>query len=468
MKLTQRVVLGLLLLAAGRAASAAAPGGHRFNFLFITSDDHRWDDLGAAGNPNVHTPVLDRLAREGIYLRQATIHVSQCLPSRATLLTGLPPHLHGAWSHETQSPEANRPDAWAGLPTLPGLLAQAGYRTVVVGKWHVAADPWRVGFSDVRTWLPEGGTLYKDPELARGKSREETKIPGYTQTIFADDAIAFLGSAEAKAQPFFLWLAFTAPHTPFAPNPPEIEKLYAGKPLDALLPPGFPRGIPVNDWHHYAEATSALDEQVGRVLAALDRAGLTGETIVVFLGDNGFMMGEHGVGAEGPQGKVVPFESSLRVPLLIRDPRLAAFSGTSDLPVSSLDLPPTLLAMAGLPAPSSWPGRDLLPALRREPGAKIEEAFSEWAAEIGPRFGPLAYRAVRTPRAKLIVWRDPAKPDELYDLAADPEEKVNLADRPESQALRSDLAARLRAWMEKTADPALRWPRFTAPAPPPK
>jgi arylsulfatase A-like enzyme len=364
-----------------------------------------------------------------------------------------------------ESPAADRADAWSSLPTLPGLLAQAGYRTVLVGKWHLSVDPWRAGFTEVRTWLPEGGALYKDPELARGNSRQHRTIPGYTQTIFADDASAFLGSREASEKPFLLWLAFTAPHLPLAPNPKESEKLYAGKPEEALLPPGFPRGIPANDWRHYDEATSALDTQVGRVLSALDCAGLAGDTVVVFLGDNGFMMGERGVGAQGPQGKVVPYESSLRVPLLIRDPRLAAFSGTSDLPVSSLDLPPTLLALAGLPERPTWPGRNLLPALRREPGAKIEEAFSEWAAESGPRFGGLAYRVVRTPRAKLIVWRDPAKPDELYDLAADPGETVNLAGRPELAALERDLAARLRAWMERTADPAREWPKLRAAAP---
>jgi arylsulfatase A-like enzyme len=438
------------------AATAPAAAAKKLNILFIISDDHRWNVLGVAGDTAVHTPVLDRLAAKGIWLRQATIHVSQCLPSRATLLTGLTAQQHGALSIENQRPEAQGPDAFHGLPTLPGLLRQAGYTTVLVGKWHLAADPWQRGFSDVRTWLPVGRAEYKDPELARGRSRERKIIRGFTQEIFADDAVAFLRSREAKAAPFLLWLAFTAPHDPFKPNRQHIETLYAEKSGAALQPPGFTAPAEA-DWRHYDEAVSALDEQVGRVLAALDKAGLARTTAVVFLGDNGFMMGQRGIGAKGPEGKVVPYEGSVRVPLIVRAPGLAP--AVSDLAASSLDLPPTLLAFAGLTPPASWPGRNLLPALRHDSGAPpINEAFSEWVDDQG-HFGKLAHRLVRTPRAKLIVWADPQKQDELYDLAADPEEEKNLIDDPTAQPLQQDLTARLRAWLEKTSDPAREWPK---------
>lgn len=440
------------------SAAASAWAGDKPNLLLITSDDHRWDVLGAAGDTAVHTPALDRLAAQGILLRQATIHVSQCLPSRATLVTGLTPWQHGSLSIEIQRPEAMRPEALRDLPTLPGLLRQAGYATVLVGKWHLDADPWLSGFSEVRTWLPQGGALYKDPELARGSSREMRVVSGYTQAIFADDAVAFLRSGAAREKPFFLWLGFTAPHDPFAPNPPRIEALYAGKPTAALVPPGF-KASSEADWRHYNEAVSALDEQVGRVLAALDEAGLAKRTAVVFLGDNGFMMGQKGIGATGTAGKVVPYEGSLRVPLIVRAPGLAP--GVSDLPASSLDLPPTLLALGGLAPPASWPGRNLLPALRHDPRAPaVEEAVSVWADDQGKKFGALAYRVVRTPHHKLIVWKDPEKRDELYDLIADPDEEKNLLDAPAAQAVRRDLTARLRTWLEKTSDPALRWPKL--------
>jgi arylsulfatase A-like enzyme len=448
------VVVALGIALSPLAAQPAAPA--RPNIVFVTSDDHRWDALGAAGNPAIHTPALDRLAAQGIYFRQATTHVSQCLPVRATLLTGLTVHQHGVWSHQNQRPEAGKPDAFQNLPTVPGLLREAGYRTVLVGKWHLPADPWRSGFSEVKSWVPGGGADYRDPELARGNSRELAAVKGSAQQIFADDALEFLRSPAAKGTPFFLWLAFTAPHVPLEPNSPESEKLYAGKTNAELLPPGFPRDVLTNDWRHYYEAVSDLDRQVGRVVAALTETGLAESTVVVFLGDNGFMMGQRGVGKTlAEPGKVVPYEGSIRVPLIVWSPGRKDLAGTSDLPASSLDVPTTLVELAGVRPPATWHGRDLLGALRGDPQKGLEEAFSVWADENSTRFG--AFRLVRTPRHKLIVWKDPAKPAELYDLSADPAEESNLYDRPEAREVRRDLEARLWAWMERTQDPARQW-----------
>lgn len=459
MRRTIPAVSVLLLALSPLAVSATPAAPSRPNIVFITSDDHRWDALGAAGNPAIHTPALDRLAAEGVYFRQATTHVSQCLPVRATLLTGLTAHQHGALSHQNQRPEANRPDAFQTLPTVPGLLREAGYRTLMVGKWHLTAEPWLSGFSDVRTWLLGGGGEYRNPLLARGNSRKLDEVKGNTQQIFADDALSFLRSPAAREKPFLLWLAFTAPHVPMAPNSPESERLYAGKSAADLLPPGFPRNIPMNDWRHYYEAVSDLDRQVGRIVAALGETGLAESTVLVFLGDNGFMMGQRGVGSQGEPGKVVPYEDSIRVPLIFWSAGRKELAGTSDLPASSLDVPATLVTLAGLQPPAAWPGRDLLGALRRDPKQGLEDAFSEWADENNQRFG--AFRMVRTPRHKLIVWKDPEKPAELYDLTADPAEEVNLYEKPEAGEVRRDLEARLRAWMERTQDPARQWGKET-------
>lgn len=442
--------LGLVFSApATRADAPPKP-----NIVFIMSDDHRWDALGAAGNPAIHTPALDRLAAQGTYFRQATTYVSQCHPIRATLLTGLPVHQHGAFSVQRQSAEASKPEAFRNLPTVPGLLRDAGYHTLLVGKWHVAAEPWLTGFSEVKTWLPSGGGAdYKDPELARGNSRELIRLKGYTQQIFADDAIAFVRGAAAKEKPFFLWLAFTAPHFPLEPNSPESEKLYAGKSLSELAPPQPSKDIPVEDLRHYYEAVSDLDRQVGRLMAALEEAGLAESTAVVFLGDNGFLMGERGT------GKVVPYEASIRVPLIVSSPSGKSLAGTSELPASSLDVPVTLVELAGLRPPATWPGRDLLGAVRRDPKNGLEEAFTVWADEENERW--TAYRLVRTNRYKLILWKFPVKSGELYDLVADPAETKNLYGQPELQEVRRDLEARLWSWMEKTQDPARQWLKMT-------
>lgn len=458
-----RVTTGVLLLALGVAGAPSAAAAPPPNIVLITSDDHRWDALGAAGNAAVHTPHLDRLAREGVYFRQATVNVSQCLPIRATLLTGLAAHTHGAYAHQHQEPEAARPDAFSDRPTVPSLLREAGYRTVLVGKWHLASDPWRVGFGETRVWLTTGGGTFVDPVLSFGESRERKTVQGFTQEIFADSAIGFLEGETAGDRPFLLWLAFTAPHAPFGPNPGRIEALYED-PSDAELPPrGFPSGIPTNDWRRYYEAVSHLDEQVGRVRSALERSGLADSTVLLFLGDNGFMMGEKGVGASGAAGKVVPYESSIRVPLILRVPGIQGFTGRSELLVSALDLPPTIAALAGVEPPPSWPGRNLLPALRSREVPGFDDAFCEWADDRSERFGHLAHRLVRTRRHKLIVWKDPTRRNEIYDLAGDPREEENLSGRPGMEELEADLLRRLRVWLERTDDPARRWPKLAEP-----
>lgn len=450
-------IAGVLLLA---AASSAAVAGPRPNILLVSSDDHRWDALGAAGNAAIHTPVLDRLARDGVYFTQATVNVSQCLPVRASLLTGLATYGHGAYAHQRQRPEASRSTSFSDLPTVPSLLRDAGYETVLAGKWHLPSDPWKVGFSRTLTWFPGGATVYTDPHLCQGESREWKRFRGFTQEIIADSAIEFLTEERDRGQPFMLWLAFTAPHLPLDPNPKHIKALYRGKTTADLLPAGFPGDIKTHDWRHYYEAVSYFDEQLGRVLEALDQNGLASSTVVVFLGDNGFMMGERGVGASGAPGKVVPYEGSIRVPMIVRAPGLQALSGPSSAAVSSLDLPPTLLALAGLEAPDRWPGRNLLPALRSASPGGFEDAYTEWIDNKSKRFGELAYRLVRTPSHKLIVWEDPARPRELYDLEADPREERNLAGDPKLKAIEDDLVRRLMDWLHRADDPARSWPHL--------
>jgi arylsulfatase A-like enzyme len=446
--------LAVVLLLAGTGGlpprAAAAEAKRPPNLVLILSDDHRWDLLGAAGNPAARTPHLDDLARRGAYFRQATIHVSQCPPSRATLLTGLPPHRHGLRSAQMQEPKAGVA-AELCRQTLPSLLAARDYDTALVGKWHLQPDPWQCGFAEVKTWIPFGAADYRNPELAQGRSRELHKRKGYTQEILTQDATDFLRARKPGDKPFFLWVAFTAPHLPYAPNPPRIQALYKGKTARQLLPPGFPPQEPLHEqWTEYYEAVSHLDEQIGRLMQALREGGHADDTVVVFLGDNGYMMGERGIGLEGTHGKVVPYESSLRVPFLIAGLPEPMPRGASDLPASSLDIPATLLALAGIAPPADWPGRNLVAALRGEEA--LGEAISEWADDQSERWGSLAFRVIRTNRHKLIDWQDPGKPDELYDHVADPRESRNLIDDLAVAAVREDLVRRLRAWRERTGD----------------
>lgn len=437
------LVLTLTVAAAAFPAPAAAQPP---NIVFIISDDHRWDGLGAAGNPNVLTPNLDRLAKDGVHFLQATMHVPQCSPGRAQLLTGLPPHRTGWYSNQHRSPEVDRKDGFGRFRLLPSLLRDAGYRTVFTGKWHLTPEPWDSGFAEVLTWLPGGGGAYHNLPLARGRSRKLIPGEGYTQQRFADDAVGFLKSEEAVRQPFFMWVAFTAPHAPFGPNPPHIEQLYAGKSRDDLLPPGFRGDTSETSWNRYYESITFLDEQVGRLLHTLEERRLDRNTIVVFLGDNGFMMGDRGW-----NGKVLPYEGSVRVPLIVRAPGLAKVSGRTDAAASSLDLPPTFLRWAGLKPPADWPGRDLTPALQRRSHG-LTYAVSEFADNQSEQFGQYAYRLIRTPAHKLILWERANKKDELYDLVQDPRETRNLAGTAALARTERDLRAKLAAWLKQTGD----------------
>ena len=434
------------------------------NFIFIISDDHRWDAIGAAGNTKIKTPVLDQLAKEGVYFRQATIHVAQCAPSRATLLTGLSPHQTGYYSNNFLRSDLE----WATrftVPTMTELMVQAGYETVLVGKWHLATDPWLTGFSNVRTWLPEAGSSYLDSRLSKGNSRNKEMVNGFTNQIFAEDAIDFLNSDAATKKSFLLWFASTLPHDPYKPNPPNVTSLYEDHGEGDLIPKTFPvnsevllglegappQAIPPGIKDYYA-AVSYLDELVGKIRQTLKRRGLAENTIIIFMGDNGLMAGSRGL-----RGKVVPWDESVRVPLIIYAPKFSTIKGTSDLPVSSLDLPATILSFAGIKSPQSWAGRDLRKALTGKKDHGIEYAVSEWA-DTESQFRHYTYRSIRTPQYKLIKWDKPEKQDEFYDLVSDPHETKNLINSTDVRNSRNKLSSQLDTWMIRTKDHARVWP----------
>lgn len=450
------------LLLAALLAFQATPGIFRIivqaadrpNVILILSDDHRWDGIGAAGNPNVITPNLDRLARAGVYFRQAVAHVPQCSPNRATLLTGLSPHQTGWYSNQSQRNEVMAPNGLGRYPLLPKLLQDAGYDTALVGKWHLAQEPWLSGFTEVRTWLPAGSGPYRNLPVAHGESRALAPASGFTQEVFANDAIEYVNAAAGRQRPFFLWLALTAPHGPFQPNPERIQKLYAGKSAESLLPPGFDRNARLDNWTNYYEAISSVDEQVGRLLQTLEDRKIARNTIVIFMGDNGFMMG-----SRGWTGKVIPYEESVRVPLLIQAPMMARFQGPTEAVASSLDLPVSIARWAGAKVPAGWTGRDLTTALRSKRDHKLPHAVIEFADNQSKEFGQYAYRAIRTPTTKLILWEAPTKKDELYDLVKDPRETANLIDDAAHGKTKAGLRAQLNAWMKRTSDTFRKAPR---------
>ncbi len=449
---------GTLALCAANsfAANTTATESAKPNIILLISDDHRWDGLGVAGNPNVKTPNLDRMAKEGQWFREATIQIPLCSTSRAAILTGLPPSENGYYTNNFVRKDVADPHGFDQYKLLPKQLAKAGYHTAFAGKWHLQPDPWLCGFETIKRWMVGGAGPYRNPRLASGNSRETQPVQGFTQTIFTDDALEVLKKKAdgSTTRPLFLWVAYTASHAPFQPNPKPISGMYDGKSTEELTPETFysvPGDTPQPDqkWQHYYEAISALDAQVGRVMDTVRNSSLSTNTVVVLIGDNGFMMGRR-----GRWGKSVPYEDALRVPLIVWAPdSIMKSKGTTvTASANSIDLPPTFVKLAGATPPAEWVGRDLTPVLRDGKPHDIT-----WAVSQYPNHNKSdsldAYRVIRTPEHKLINWHPAsgAKP-ELYDLTMDPAETTNLYGTPAVAETQARLEKQLADFRAKAGD----------------
>lgn len=448
-------ILSMSAIVSAPLESIAAPIPEKPNIVFIISDDQRWDGLGVAGNPNVMTPHLDRMAKKGQWYREATIQVPTCSASRSAILTGLPPAQNGWYSNDNQRADILEPHGFDQYTLLPKELAKVGYHTAFAGKWHLIPEPWLCGFETVKRWMLAGAGAYRNPTLAEGNSRDRKVVKGYTQTIFADDAISVLKNKAdgGTTQPLFLWLAFTAPHSKFQPNPPPFDGMYDDKTAKELAPPTFyddpdKTRNSTETWRHYYEAISALDSEVGRIMDTVRNSSLSSNTVVVFLGDNGYMMGSRGL-----TGKYVPYEDSIRVPLIMWGPDsiMGARGTTVTASVNSLDLSPTFIKLAGGTPHAEWVGRDVTPTIKDGQPHDITWAVSSYPDYQTKRHK--AYRTIRTPEHKLILWHPSASlTPELYDLKKDPAENTNLYGKPEAAEVQKKLETQLTEYRQKAHD----------------
>ncbi len=447
---------------------AAAPA--RPNVLFILADDLA-ATLGSFGHPLAQTPNLDALARRGVRFDRAYCQFPHCNPSRASLLAGMRPHTTGV--------TLNADDLYRNLPgvvTLPTHFRRHGYTTARAGKiFHLGVpsgnesrdDPqaWDFGtpFKDERPYPPTRPSAVQVPTGRReGLSWEESvaEDDDLVDGGFAREAIAWLGRRD-RSKPFFLAVGFHRPHLPFV-APAKYYDLY---PFDRITLPAEPADdvadIPLPARNEavpqyamtatpdqrraairaYLATVSYMDAQAGRLLAALDREGVAEQTLIVFTGDHGWHLGEHGL-----WHKRSLFEESARVPLIVFAPGAAGNGRASRSVVEMLDLYPTLCDLAGLPAPAGLEGRSLRPLLA-DPATRLHEgAFTQ--ARRGPKAEHWG-RSVRTERWRCTEWDEGRNGLELYDHANDPGEFTNLASDPRHaatlQELRALLAARLPA-----------------------
>jgi arylsulfatase A-like enzyme len=434
---------------------------NRPNVLFVLSDDQGPWAMRCAGNADIVTPNLDRIAAGGVRFTDFFCVSPVCSPARASLLTGEIPSRHGVhdWIRGGNVGDA-RVDYLAGRTLLTDLAADAGYRVGLVGKWHLgASDVPRRGH--VRWYAHASGMspYYGAPMV---DERMPVKVPGYLTDDLTDHALAFVRDEAAREAPFWLALNYTAPHYPWIDSHPRaFLDLYADCAFDSVpreAPhPWTAHGNPATDEGFrrpresltgYFAATTAMDAGIGRVLDALDALALTRSTLVIFMSDNGMNLGHHGIWGKGngtrPQNM---YDSSVKVPCLFRQPGRIA-PAVSDALLSAYDVFPTLVEYLGLPerAPRARPGRSFAALL--DGGAVPADRDVVVYDEYGP------VRMVRT-RDWKYVHRYPDGPHELYDLARDPGERANRVDEASMHATVEAMRSRLEAWFADFVDPAL-------------
>jgi arylsulfatase A-like enzyme len=275
------------------------------------------------------------------------------------------------------------------------------------------------------------------------------ETPGHITDLFTGAALDVLRAA--RTQPFFLWLAYNAPHTPWYADK-RYTDLYAGKDAASLAPSAHPKGGLKFDWNSYYAVITHMDECIGRLIAELERRKLWDNTVVFFLGDNGFTCG-----SRNWIGKVYPWEESVRVPFLAAGARVER-GQVNDAPVASIDLPRTWLDLARVSPPSPLSGRSLSKALHSGRGGP-QYGFSVWddarVEALAARRAVEPYRLVRSRTHKLIVWQSGKQA--LYDIRADLAEERNLLDAPASAPIATPLRSALRRRMQDTGDKAIEW-----------
>lgn len=436
------------------------------HLILIIADDMAWDDCGAYGHPNIRTPNIDRLAKEGMRFTQAFLTTSSCSPSRASIITGTYPH-------QTDAEQLHWP-----LPgdrvTFVEQLKAKGYWTAAAGKWHLG-DAVRDRFDYIAAENTAGFVLQSGTEKAE---TEQPKSDG-------SGCQQWLPTLQKRPadQPFFLWLAAVDPHRPYHEN--IVDQPHGSE--DIILPPYLPDSEPVRkDFALYYDEIHRMDDYIGQVLAELDQAGLSENTLVLFISDNGRAF---------PREKTTLYDGGIKTPWIVRWPKEVQAGSVTDALVSSLDIAPTFLQLAGLEVGANFLGKDFRAVLQDTSAAINEYIYAEDHWHDFEDYG----RAVRNQRYKLIhnyypdlantppadalrsptfqymlgqqalgtltpaqqaCFLAPRPEEELYDLQLDPHELQNKIDDPSYADIAKELRAALADFRSRTLDslPARRTP----------
>lgn len=433
---TLRHLLALLLLTAGLLNAAAA---RRPNFVFFLTDDQPYNGMGCTGNTVIKTPNMDRLAADGVLFEKAFVTTAICCSSRASIFTGQHMRRHGVQDFKKPLSAAQ----WS--QTFPASLREAGYRTAYLGKFAIGAVE-----RGQQLALPadQFDLWYGFPQSIAFKQTVDGE-PRYLTTVMTEKAVDFIKQTKPD-RPFCLIVAFKEPHGPRDYFDPEFKNPLAGTKIPApsnltresfaKLPESVRRGLNSNsnwlekpqtfqnDMHEEYALITRSDAAIGQICEALKAKGLDENTVIIHTSDNGSMDGAHGL-----EGKWLMYEESIRVPLIIRDPRLPASArGRRQQMALNIDLAPTILTMAGVKVPPAMQGVDLQPILNDSAAKGREDWYYEHVYTTGPARRPIPRtEGVRTGRWKYIRYTDPNPPlEQLFDLAADPQEEKDLAPDP--------------------------------------
>lgn len=380
------------------------------NILFVLTDQHRRDCVGAYGNPKIHTPNIDSLARDGVRFDRHYVSQPVCSPCRSSIQTGLYPHSSGVWENKVPLPKSSR--------TIGERLGQAGYDCGYFGKWHL-------GRRDAYETFPDY------PNDGRGKNHYfgEGDSKRYGIDVITEDAIRFVRKKRNK--PFCTFVSFYPPHPPYS-APPGYEERY--------------KEIQDRKKRIYYAMCTKIDEKVGELLGALKDLGIADKTLVVFTSEHGHYF-ERGW---NNHDKRLCYDTASRIPLLMRMPGVLPAGRKTDGFISSVDLVSTMFSLIGQPVPAGLEGSDLGDLARGKTEHGREFVFMENIPYPFNR-GKGEERCVRDDRWKLILstMREP----ELYDMKNDPQESANLWKDRKGTPVSARLIRALTDWAERTKDP---------------
>jgi N-acetylglucosamine-6-sulfatase len=449
------------------------------NIIFILADDHRYDAMGFMNKiQGLQTPGMDRMASEGAHIKNAFVSTALCSPSRASILTGQYAHTHTVVDNSAPLPK--------NLSFFPQYMQKQGYQTAFLGKWHMGNtdDMPQPGFD---YWLSfRGQGVYYNPTFNINGQRIKQPEGSYTTDLLTDYAIEWMNNRN-KAKPFFVYLSHKGVHSEFQPATRHKGK-FANVPI--VCPPSmyltatdssktygivtapqtkvnykdipnwvrrqrrswhgvdfmYDGAIPFDTFYHrYLETLLAVDESVERVVNWVKEQGLQNNTMVVYMGDNGFSFGEHGL-----IDKRHAYEESMRVPMLVWAPGMIKPKSVVNEVVMNVDLAPTFLELSGVAKPAQMQGYSFAGLLKGDTAQwKRKNVFYEYYWEASYPETPTTF-AVRSDRYKYITYNGIWDINELFDLQNDPYEMNNLIRDPQYREIGLKLKAQLFKWMEET------------------